>query len=440
MTHQVCQSRSIPRRALCLMITSQCHHFTTFYSQRPYLCMIVQQPPEGVKRVRTGDNLVQPFLKRFRPNSTVYMEMRSFVYYADQTDNNKPLVQRIHNGEFIRVFGARASGKSSRIVDAMEALKDVYECLYVDFTNLVLSSEEAFWSSLCTLLKLGGTPLAFNSAYGFRNAFNTEHKRWTRPVVIFFDEFDRIHDPYAVEICSSMLGKLRSIRNDPSRGSDRPSHVIRSIVSIGTYAILQLNQTESMLSPFNPCGNFQNRSLSMDQVRELYQEFAADRHMIIDNDVIERIFSMCNGHSGLVNICGVALEKSLSMMRLPLRITVAHWESIVNKVIVAMESYGTFQRLIRDLHGDSEHQKSALAFYRSRFLGNTSDMTVHVSAYPNRELARYLVALGLLIAEEEDGTGDGFKVASPLMDSFVLQSVIPSVYRNAPNTSPPLHN
>ncbi|GJJ77627.1 hypothetical protein EMPS_09986 [Entomortierella parvispora] len=411
--------------------------------------ILVQKPPDearpsspqlGVKRARTEENLVQPFLKRFHPNSTVYMQIRPLVYYADQTDNNKPLIQRIHNGEFVRVFGARASGKSSRIVDAMEVLKDFYECFYVDFSDLTLSSEEAFWSSLCNILKLSGTPLAFNSVHGFHNAFNAEHKRWTRQVVIFFDEFDRLHEPYAVDICSSMLSQLRSIRNEPSRGSNKPSHVIRSIVSIGTYAILELNQTESRLSPFNSSDNFQNRSLSMDQVHDLYREFAADRRMTIDNDVVGCIFSMCNGHAGLVNICGVALEKSLSMMPLPLRVNMTHWESVANRIIVAMESYGTFQRLIRDLRGESEHQKAALAFYRSRFLGNASDVTLQVTAHPDRELARFLVALGLLLAEEEDGTGDGFKVASPLMDSFVLQIVIPSMYRNAPTTSPPLRD
>ena len=57
-------------------------------------------------------------------------EIRSFVYYADQSENNRSLVEQVVGGEFVQVYGPRASGKSSRIIDAMSELdKRGYQCI-----------------------------------------------------------------------------------------------------------------------------------------------------------------------------------------------------------------------------------------------------------------------------------------------------------------------
>ena len=72
----------------------------------------------------------QPPYKLFKANSTVYPEYRKYVYYADQTANNVPLIDAILRGEFVRMYGPRASGKSSRVVDAMLVLESKgYECI-----------------------------------------------------------------------------------------------------------------------------------------------------------------------------------------------------------------------------------------------------------------------------------------------------------------------
>lgn len=70
------------------------------------------------------------FRKEFKPNSTVYKGYRDYVYYADQTKNNATLIDAIIKGNFIRMYGPRASGKSSRVIDAMTELKSKgYECI-----------------------------------------------------------------------------------------------------------------------------------------------------------------------------------------------------------------------------------------------------------------------------------------------------------------------
>ncbi|RUS12432.1 hypothetical protein BC937DRAFT_87930, partial [Endogone sp. FLAS-F59071] len=91
-----------------------------------------------------------------------------------------------------------------------------------------------------------------------------------------------------------MLSTIREIRNDPAKGSPQAKTVIQSIVSIGTFAILSLNQDNVNASPFNAVENFRNVSLTKEQVQELFQEFASDRDIIIDPKVVDDIFLLTN--------------------------------------------------------------------------------------------------------------------------------------------------
>ncbi|KAG0165203.1 hypothetical protein DFQ28_001499 [Apophysomyces sp. BC1034] len=394
--------------------------------------IIVQRPPSESKRHRDEDS-AERYLKRFKPNATVCKAFRKYVYYADQTRSNEPLVAAIGRGEYVRVYGARASGKSSRIMDAMDTLnKDGYECVYVDFQFIDISSEKSLWEGLNQTLKRYKLPCEFNNGVGFYNAFSTDYRRWNRPVVIFFDEFDKLRQDDASAACSSMLATIRGIRNDPARTQEKPESRIHSIIAIGTYAILMLNRSHPELSPFNISDNFRNKGLTEEQVRELYYEFAKDRNMTIDDRVIEDIHQKTNGHAGLVNVCGVALEEKLVSLDRR-QIIMDHWGCVQNMLLSRMKKYGTFQKLIDDLIGRSEKQVSALARYRTHYLGNPSEVTIEIQPGESGNLEEYLAALGVLQPE-----ADGFKIASPLMDSFLRQMVIPQAYPTAPDFAPPM--
>ncbi|KAF7727320.1 hypothetical protein EC973_007629 [Apophysomyces ossiformis] len=99
--------------------------------------IMVQRPPSELKRGRDEEEEEDededydiPCLKRFKPNGTVMKGVRKYVYYADQAKSNEPLIAAIRRGEFVRLYGARASGKSSRIMDAMNTLTNKgYECI-----------------------------------------------------------------------------------------------------------------------------------------------------------------------------------------------------------------------------------------------------------------------------------------------------------------------
>jgi hypothetical protein len=130
----------------------------------------------------------------------------------------------------------------------------------------------------------------------FCDAFSTSHKRWTKPVVLFIDEFDILYHETFKEVCSSVLATFRMIRNDVSRGTTNPAYIIHSIVTVGTFSILMLNQEDDVLSPFNISENFDNVSLTKKQVEELFMEFQIEHGRNIDPAVINDIFALTNGY------------------------------------------------------------------------------------------------------------------------------------------------
>jgi hypothetical protein len=61
--------------------------------------------------------------RRWMVNSTIENAMRNYVYFVDLEETNVPLIDMILRGEFVALYGARASGKSTRVVQVMEKLK-----------------------------------------------------------------------------------------------------------------------------------------------------------------------------------------------------------------------------------------------------------------------------------------------------------------------------
>ncbi|KAF8448289.1 hypothetical protein BGX38DRAFT_1270300 [Terfezia claveryi] len=362
----------------------------------------------------------EPLIKCFKPNSRVHAGIRPYVYYADQTGNNSPLIKMIEKGFYVRMYGPRASGKSSRTVEAMTVLRSKgFECIYIDLQGVRLSNEERFWSDLNARFSRFRLPNEFNSSSTFLKAF-AESDRWTRPVVIFIDEFDVLLNPDAKGALSSLLSTLRSAK-------DNGDYIIRSIVSIGTFAITLLDQVAVNLSPFNSTENFSGTSLTKAQVQGLFQEFANDRGISIDSKVIDDIYQLTNGHAGMAHIYGAAINNSL----LPLEdhsLNFTCWQKFAPLMLRQILAYPTFQRMVKTLI----EQKEVVDCLRLRFLGNFEEF---IAVPPNEKFqADFLAALGVL---SPDANGSKFKMSSPIIDSLVRQHVIPVVFSSCPNTRIP---
>ncbi|KAG0041844.1 hypothetical protein BGZ83_001235 [Gryganskiella cystojenkinii] len=384
--------------------------------------IVVQEPEQGAMKRPLDDLDPTPVLKHFKPNATVHTGARRYVYYADQTERSQDLMKNIKRGFFPRVYGARASGKSSRMIDVMTALNaQGFECIYLSLDAIDIRTLDDFWSSIGRYLKRLHYKLEINSFQDFLDAFSADEDEDRKRVVLFVDEFDKLHVDSASDALSSFLEVVRFVKNNPT------ATVIQSIVAIGTFAILHLNQMHQQLSPYNVSDNVRNKSLSMEQVQDLFDEFANDRHITIAGDVIEEVFAKTNGHAGLVNVCGVAMDAGLTDLKGCKRFEIEHWGPIENGLLTDMANYGTFDRLLTDLK--SSKQVSAMSHYRSYYLGNPSDQTVLIQSPDILNISKYLAALGVL----NPGSNEkGFTIASPLMDSFIRQKAIYAVFPSAP--------
>src|SRR5215813_12005699 len=79
-----------------------------------------------------------------------------------------------------------------------------------------VDDRQSFWESLGFALSWKKvqpkTPIVITNARTFCDNF--KQIQWDRPVVLFFDEFDKVHKDEARDVCSEFLEVLRAIRND----------------------------------------------------------------------------------------------------------------------------------------------------------------------------------------------------------------------------------
>jgi len=115
-------------------------------------------------------------------------------------------------------------------------------------------------------------------------------------VVLILDEFDTLYNA-TEDVLDSCLTTFHSIK------SKKDDYSIHSMVAVGPFSILYINSRRLTTSPFNVKTPFQNQNFTLDQVRALYNEFANEYALIIDQQVIEDIFTQTNGYAIKPELC-----------------------------------------------------------------------------------------------------------------------------------------
>ncbi|CAG8598194.1 2444_t:CDS:2, partial [Ambispora gerdemannii] len=373
-------------------------------------------------------------------NSAITREERPIVYFVDPTEQNAPLLESVHRGEFIALHGSRASGKSTRVLQLQDQLnKKGFVCIYASFEHVNLeNSVDVFWQTLgmalqCDAPKLFGPlkNLSIKSATDFLSTFHRTQWKFS-DTVILIDEFDKLYRAND-NVKSSCLGTLRGIK------ATKGNYAIRSVVTIGTFSILYLSSNNLTTSPFNVNEPFQNPNFTLEQVQFLYEQFAEEYNLIIDKEIVEDIYIQTNGHAGLVCFCGRAifrkLYSKLKIVNGKLHVSFDIWEhfsmmSLDDEII----EYQTFIRMKDALLIDDRDTKSAVSLFRSDFLASFGPIYV---AEKQRDLARFLTAEGVLIPGNVSGT---FEVSSPLVRWLILQRIIPRLFPTSPQMEVPYHS
>ncbi|PKY30009.1 hypothetical protein RhiirB3_392248 [Rhizophagus irregularis] len=246
--------------------------------------------------------------RRWMVNGTIENAYRNYVYFVDLEETNVPLLDMILRGEFVTLYGARASGKSTRVDQVMEKLKSQgVICIYVTFEQVNMETKDSFWSSLGGALH-ASAPKYFGKA-DVKSSDDFWLKFWKEQwndnrVVLFIDEFDILREAHD-DIKSSFLGVIRAIKNT------KENYALLSLVAIGPFSILRLSSDRITTSPFNISNPFRNPNFTLEQVQTVFKEFEDDFNLTIDPEIIEDIYNRTNGHAALVCLCGKAINSDL---------------------------------------------------------------------------------------------------------------------------------
>eukprot|EP01128_Nolandella_sp_AFSM9_P007600 TRINITY_DN421_c0_g1_i1.p1 TRINITY_DN421_c0_g1~~TRINITY_DN421_c0_g1_i1.p1 ORF type:complete len:618 (+),score=126.91 TRINITY_DN421_c0_g1_i1:76-1929(+) len=347
-------------------------------------------------------------------NGAITADSREIYYYLDPAlGNEELLLPHVREGNYVMLYGARASGKTTRAFRAMEQLED-YCCLMVSFqTGIDFDSKKEFWTSFGDSLRGDNTSVSLprlESARDFRELFLSENSSLfsNQPVVLFIDEFDLLYQA-PNEVVDSILNVVRGMKQR------REAYCLQSVVAIGPFSILELTGRSS--SPFNVREAVQAPYFTLEEVKELFRIYEEKKGFELDQRIVEDIFTRTAGHAGLVSRCGKAIDEVL--LHKGSTVTYDEWIRYATfSLVKEFRDYPTLIKLIHTLRRTDDEMKNARELLYLRFLPNEG--SVEISSPDKEPLAHFLTAEGALrrVAPQE------YEIPSPLIRSILAQEVV----------------
>ncbi|KIM39967.1 hypothetical protein M413DRAFT_446873 [Hebeloma cylindrosporum] len=249
---------------------------------------------------------------------------------------------------------------------------------------------------------------------------------WDRDVVLLVDALDQLYDaqPAVQDECLQAFCDIQNSNNVP----------IRSVIAAGTLSVLHLNPRGSTVSPFNVANHIQTPYFTVEEVKKLFDEFAHDYHITIDDAVVQDIWAKSNGHPAMVCLCGRAIFKNLqSLVDGDSILSDRSWQRFpAHNLYHAISAYNTFDSMLLSLA--RSEAAAAVTLLRFKFAGFLGDVTLVNDM--DRKLAHLLTSEGVLL--KPDSLQHSYCMASALMDGFIRNELIPRLFPNCPASAPPL--
>jgi hypothetical protein len=108
-------------------------------------------------------------------------------------------------------------------------------------------------------------------------------------IVLLVDEFS---DLYAADdiLKDDFLRALRVVRDNAA------TYAIQTVIAAGTFGILHLTTSNPSFSPFNVSDHFHNPNFSEDETSNLFQQFADDSKIVLDQKIVRDVWLKSNGY------------------------------------------------------------------------------------------------------------------------------------------------
>ena len=163
----------------------------------------------------------------------------------------------------------------------------------VTFDRLeITGTTNEFWTSLGVALSDGLSPhwqseRSISYRGDFFSAFTTAS--CDLKIVLLFDEFSNLYEADDI-LKDEFLLALRVVRDSAADSA------IQTMIAAGTFGILHLTTSKTSYSSFNVSHHFHNPNFTEDETSKLFQQFANDNKIILDQKIVKDIWLKSNGY------------------------------------------------------------------------------------------------------------------------------------------------
>ena len=270
-------------------------------------------------------------MRSFGTQGRVYPEDN---YVVPRTEETADFISRVKDGKYIVLFAPRQTGKTTFFRLALDTLTTedpTYFPIQLDFQTMRNATPATFYEQLSYMIhrqirrvfqQRGGMPsdaltqflenttltdhfsmgMFFENLDSFLDSDSHKGVRAFKRVVLLIDEFDGIPQT----VVSDFLYALRHIYLS---GKPRCPH---SLGIVGVKSIAQLDYDRSV-SPFNIQDEFRLPNFTLEQVRELLEQYTAEVGQAFAPEAIDILHKQTAGQPFLVNRLAQILTEELDI-------------------------------------------------------------------------------------------------------------------------------
>eukprot|EP01132_Coremiostelium_polycephalum_P003566 gene3566-4443_t len=248
-----------------------------------------------------------------------------------------------------------------------------------------------------------------------------------------YDIFEKLLEQGYYPI-SQILGQLRTWQQS------KEDLLIKSVVAIGTFKILYLNNTlERFYSLFNVIDQVPSRDFTLEEISCLFKTFQDIKGVTVDKKIEINILKLTDGHAGLVNLCGRAIDECI--LSDPKKATFRDWTKLATGLITRLSLYPTTTRMMRNLRISCKECKQLLLQYVKSY---PNPISVNNDLNSLSEDTEYLISEGflkpILAPGSTSSTFNSLRLKSPLIKYCILSMINELDRRNPPLKPFPEYN
>ncbi len=249
-------------------------------------------------------------------------------------------------GHYFTIWAPRQTGKTWLMREVKKEIEkkysDKFVCGFMSMQGLIFEQDEEPKDFLKRV------PILYNETFGlkitkpetweeFKNLFSKESKIFSKPVILFIDEFDSLPS----KVIDHLVTLFRDIY------LKRDAYLLHGLALIGVRAVLGVDSERG--SPFNIQRSMHVENFTFDEVRDLYNQYIEESGQKITDEVIDKLYYMTRGQPGLTCWFGELLTEKYNPGK-DKEIDLENWEEVYYNAIT-IEWNNTVLNLIKKAKG-----------------------------------------------------------------------------------------